>query len=108
MRLDSVEIKLTLAGDEVDLAVQALHLPPDQPVWQIHFCEDVTEAIGTTTPLLDLGVVLRARRRPGERDDTTVKLRPCRGSGCPRKTSFSLFARRRRRRARKKKIRGHP
>jgi hypothetical protein len=79
-RLDGVEVKLTLAGDRVDQAVQALQLAPDRPRWRIHFGEDVTAAVGPTTPLLDLGVVLRARRRPGEPDDTTIKLRPCRRS----------------------------
>jgi hypothetical protein len=79
-RLDGVEVKLTLAGDQVDQAVQTLELPPDRPAWRIHFCEDVTEAVRTGPPLLDLGVVLRARRRPGEPDDTTIKLRPCRRS----------------------------
>jgi hypothetical protein len=79
-RLDDVEIKLTLAGDQVDQAVETLELAPDRPTWQIYFCEDVTAAVGPTTPLLDLGVVLRARRRPGEPDDTTIKLRPCRRS----------------------------
>jgi hypothetical protein len=80
MRLDGVEIKLTLAGDRVDQAVETLELAPDRPTWQIYFCEDITAAVGPTTPLLNLGVVLRARRRPGEPDDTTIKLRPCRRS----------------------------
>jgi hypothetical protein len=78
-RLDGVEVKLTLAGDQAGQAVQTLELP-DQPAWRIHFCEDVTEAVRASPPLLDLGVVLRARRRPGEPDDTTIKLRPCRRS----------------------------
>src|SRR3712207_8960587 len=59
-------------------AVETLGLASEGPTWQIYFCEDVTAAVGPTTPLLDLGVVLRARRRPGEPDDATIKLRPCR------------------------------
>lgn len=80
LRLDDVEIKITLDKSQVDRALQKLGLPVDRPPWLIHFCEDVTAAAGAGTPLFDLGVVLRARRKPGEPDDTTVKLRPCRRS----------------------------
>ena len=80
MRLDDVEIKLTITGERSGPAIQALQLPAGRPTWQIYFCEDVTGAAGNGTPLLDLGVVLRARHKQGEEDDTTVKLRPCRRS----------------------------
>jgi hypothetical protein len=79
MRLDSVEIKATIGRDQVDDAVEKLNLEPDRPPWSIYFCEDVVAAVSTGTPLLDAGVVLRARKRPG-RDDATIKLRPCRRS----------------------------
>jgi hypothetical protein len=80
MRLDDVEIKVTLAGNQAGPAVKALELPAGRPTWEIYFCEDVAEGVGIGTPLLDLGVVLRARHKPGGPDDTTVKLRPCRRS----------------------------
>jgi hypothetical protein len=80
MRLDDVEIKVTVSGDQTPAAVRALGLSPDRPVWQIYFCEDVTAGLSAGTPLLDAGVILRARDKPGDKDDTTVKLRPCRRS----------------------------
>jgi hypothetical protein len=79
MRFDGVEIKVTLAGAQTRTAVEALQLP-DQPDWRIYFCEDVTPGTSLATPLLDLGVVLRAREKGNGKDDTTVKLRPCRRS----------------------------
>jgi hypothetical protein len=83
MRLDDVEIKVTVAGDRTPAAVHALGLPPDRPAWQIYFCEDVTAGLSPGTPLLDAGVILRARDKPGGKSDTTVKLRPCRRSQFP-------------------------
>jgi hypothetical protein len=80
MRFDGVEIKVTVEGDQTSSAVHALRLPDDVPRWQIFFCEDVTAGVSAGTPLLDLGVVLRARQKPDDTDDTTVKLRPCRRS----------------------------
>jgi hypothetical protein len=47
--------------------------------WSILSCEDVT-AGAAATPLLDLGVILRARRKSDAKGDSTVKLRPCRWS----------------------------
>jgi len=83
MRLDGIEIKVTVAGDQTPAALATLGLAPDRPTWQIYFCEDVTEGLAAATPLLDAGVILRARDRPGAKDDTTVKLRPCRRSQLP-------------------------
>jgi hypothetical protein len=80
MRFDGFEIKLTLEGDQTQSAVEALHLPSDRPRWQISFCEAVTAGGSLGTPLLDRGVILRAREKPGGKDDMTVKLRPCRSS----------------------------
>jgi hypothetical protein len=79
MRPESVEIKVTLAGGNVGEAVAALGLPEGQ-VWRILFCEDVTTGVAPSTPLLDIGVVLRARKKSGSKGDSTVKLRPCRWS----------------------------
>jgi hypothetical protein len=79
MRLDSVEIKVTFDHD-VDGAVEKLNLPSDRPRWNIYFCEDVIAGTSSGTPLLDARIVLRAREKPAGRDDTTIKLRPCRRS----------------------------
>lgn len=80
MRLDGVEIKVSFGSDQTDRAVQALRLPLDQPRWQVFFCEDVNPGVAPGTPLLDSGVVLRARLRSGGDADVTAKLRPWRGS----------------------------
>jgi hypothetical protein len=80
MRLDGVEIKVSFGSDQTGSAMQALSLPSSQPRWQIFFCEDVNPGVLPGTPLLDGGVVLRARLRSGDDADATVKLRPCRGS----------------------------
>ena len=79
MRPESVEIKVTLAGSNVGDAVAALGLPEGQR-WRILFFEDVTTGLVPSTPLLEIGVVLRARRKSGAKGDSTVKLRPCRWS----------------------------
>jgi len=82
MRLDDVEIKISFSQHETSTAVSALQLPPRTNPWKIYFCEDVN--VGSLqTPLLDLHVVLRARVRPDDDDDFTVKLRPCRCSQLP-------------------------
>jgi hypothetical protein len=79
MRFDGVEIKVTLGGDLTGQAVQELALPTEEP-WQIWFWEDVTPGNGPETPLLDKGVILRARDKARGDDDATIKLRPCRRS----------------------------
>ena len=79
MRLDGVEIKVSFSREQTAEAVAQLDLPIRPDSWQIHFCEDLNPA-APGTPLLDLGVILRARTRPDDDDDVTVKLRPCRGS----------------------------
>lgn len=78
MRPESVEIKVTVAGDHVEAAISTLALTGGAG-WSILFCEDVT-AGAAGTPLLDLGVILRARRKSDTKGDSTVKLRPCRWS----------------------------
>jgi hypothetical protein len=79
MRIDGAEIKVTFADGQVEDAIRALELPAAPPPWQIYFCEDLTEGVSPATPLLDAGVILRARDKAGS-SDTTVKLRPCRRS----------------------------
>jgi hypothetical protein len=78
VRLDSVEIKTTLAGS-VSAAVDAFGLPADVPAWKIYFCEDVTPGTNPGAPLLDAGVILRVRSRSDD-SDSTIKLRPGRQS----------------------------
>jgi hypothetical protein len=80
MRLDGVEVKVTLDGAETAEAVQALDLPVVAP-WQIFFVEDVTTGLSSSTPLLDEGLIIRARQKTeDDKDDVTVKLRPGRRS----------------------------
>jgi hypothetical protein len=77
---ESVEIKVTLAGsDSVAAGIAAFGLGAGK-AWSIVFFEDVTQGVGPVTPLLDLGVILRARRKAGSKGDSTVKLRPSRWS----------------------------
>jgi hypothetical protein len=81
LRLDSVEIKTTIAGAQVDRALEVFGFAPKGQRLDIYFCDDVTRGVSTTsTPLLDLGVVLRARDWHGGGADSTIKLRPCRRS----------------------------
>ena len=59
VRPESVEIKITLAGAQIEAAVDQLGLAGGD-AWSVVFCEDVTDAAASTA-LLDLGVVLRVR-----------------------------------------------
>jgi hypothetical protein len=79
MRPESVEIKVTLAGSNVDKAITRLELPPGKG-WCILFCDDVTAGVAPLTPLLNIGVILRVRKKSDANGDSTVKLRPCRWS----------------------------
>jgi hypothetical protein len=79
MRPESVEIKATLTGTDVDRAVAALPLAEGK-TWRIVFCEDVTAGVAPLAPLLEIGVILRVRGKSGSKGDSTVKLRPCRWS----------------------------
>ena len=78
MRPESVEIKVTLSGTNLDDAVDRLGLTGGDE-WTVVFCEDVTSAAATTA-LLDRGVVLRVRGKTETSGDTTIKLRPSRWS----------------------------
>jgi hypothetical protein len=80
MRLDRVEIKVNLSGDQTTSAVERLELPPVEQPWRIYFCEDVARGVSAATPLQEAGVILRARHRPDRKDDSTIKLRPGRRS----------------------------
>jgi phosphoglycolate phosphatase-like HAD superfamily hydrolase len=76
MRHGGVEIKVTYEGDQLARARDVLHLDDDEDL-TIWFYDDITP--GVRLPLVDAGVVIRARDR-GDDSDATVKLRPCRAS----------------------------
>jgi hypothetical protein len=79
MRLDGVEVKASLDGEQTGEAVQALGLS-DVPPWRIYFVEDVTTGLCASTPLHDNHLIVRAREKTKGKDDVTVKLRPGRRS----------------------------
>ena len=78
MRLNGVEIKVSLGKRQVTRAVEALELGGNPPPRAVGFIEDTT--VGVKLPLFHQGVVLRVRQIEDEDDDATVKLRPCRRS----------------------------
>ena len=49
MRLDGVEVKVSLDSDQTAAAVQALDLA-DGAAWKIFFAEDVTTGLCSATP----------------------------------------------------------
>lgn len=79
MRLDGVEVKVNVDPGQTQTAVQVLGLPDVAP-WSIHFVEDVVPGLTSSTPLLDQHLIIRARRKPDDPDDVTVKFRPGRRS----------------------------
>lgn len=74
-----VEIKVTVAGSQVEDGIAAFDLT-DSRERRVQFCEDVSPVRPIATPLLDAGVVIRLRENLGRKDDSTIKLRPCRGT----------------------------
>ena len=79
MRLDGVEVKVSLDSDQTPKAARALDLADVTP-WKIFFVEDVTTGLCSATPLLDQHVIVRARQKTRGKDDVTVKFRPGRRS----------------------------
>jgi hypothetical protein len=80
VRLDGVEVKVSLDGDQTAAAVRVLDLA-DGAAWKIFFAEDVTTGLCSATPLLDQHLIVRARQKTsGKKDDVTVKFRPGRRS----------------------------
>lgn len=79
MRLDGVEVKVSLDSGQTAKAVRALHLADVTP-WKIFFVEDVTTGLCSATPLLDQHLIVRARQKTKGKDDVTVKFRPGRRS----------------------------
>jgi hypothetical protein len=78
MRLDGVEIKVSLGRTEVAPALDRLGLGGGGQPRGIGFIEDST--VGAALPLFHHGIVLRVRQNDGRDHDATVKLRPCRRS----------------------------
>ena len=78
MRLDGVEIKVSLGNRHVARALEVLDLGGNGEPRRIGFIEDAT--VGVELPLFHQGVVLRVRQVEDGDDDATVKLRPCRRS----------------------------
>jgi hypothetical protein len=79
MRLDGVEVKLSLDSDQTAKAVEFLDLA-GVPPWRIFFVEDVTVGLCSATPLMDQHLIVRARQKTRGKDDVTVKFRPGRRS----------------------------
>jgi hypothetical protein len=77
MRLDGIEIKVTIGAEQVRAAKQALTLSNDDGRRRkLYFCEAAPPSGSQALPLLDHGVILRLRQNSGAKDDSTVKLRP--------------------------------
>jgi len=79
MRLDGVEVKVSLDSDQTAEAVRVLDLADVTP-WKISFVEDITTGLCSATPLLDQHLIVRARQKTKGKDDVTVKFRPGRRS----------------------------
>lgn len=82
-QVDPIEIKVNIGGN-VDHALGQLGLDPgagqEREIW---FLDDITEGLREALPLLNSGVILRLRRPEKDskdKEDSTVKLRPCRRS----------------------------
>jgi hypothetical protein len=78
MRLNGVEIKVSLSDRGAVRAVELLELGGKGEPRSVGFIEDIT--VGVELPLFRQGVVLRVREVQDGDDDATVKLRPCRRS----------------------------
>jgi hypothetical protein len=71
MRLDAVDVRLTFDGAQVGRSLEAFRLGCGARQRSVYFCEDVMSSVSRSTPLLDLGVILRARETYGNRCDST-------------------------------------
>ena len=75
---DAIEIKVNIGGDvEHALTVLGLNGGKQREVW---FLDDLTEGARPPLPLMNAGIILRLRQRENGKEDSTVKLRPCRRS----------------------------
>ena len=77
MRLDGIEIKVTIDGDQVTAARDRWLSDGDGERRTIYFFEEQVDRDRTALPLFEDGVILRAREVEEDEDDSTVKFRPC-------------------------------
>ena len=70
----AIEVKANIAGG-VGHALGVLGLQAGTPR-QVWFLDDLTDGAKPALPLLNAGIVLRLRR--GDKEQSTIKLRPCR------------------------------
>ena len=75
---DPIEIKVNIGGN-VERALTALGLGEGR-TREVWFLDDLTEGLDEPLPLLTEDIILRLRRRDNGKEDSTVKLRPCRRS----------------------------
>ncbi|MBS1695302.1 MAG: hypothetical protein JST91_24110 [Actinobacteria bacterium] len=76
-----IEVKVNIAGN-VGSALSALKLGEGE-AREVWFLDDLTDGLSPALPLLSAGIVLRLRRKGSgakAKEDSTVKLRPCRRS----------------------------
>src|SRR5262245_43262249 len=81
---EKVEIKISLDASVVEAARHAFDLTDDgaEPA-EIWFCERTEQSdVGLVLELLERGLIVRLRHRPGDKSDVSVKLR--------RSTSFEV------------------
>jgi hypothetical protein len=79
--VDGVEVKSTLVGPQIEAAIESFGLDSREAARRIIYFFDVIEdarSQGSRRPLrlLTAGVILRLRRRPNGRGESTLKLRP--------------------------------
>jgi hypothetical protein len=77
MRLDGIEIKVTINADQVEAAKDAWLSGRDGKRRAIYFFEERPPGDPAALPLLRAGVILRVRQIEDGKDDSTAKLRPC-------------------------------
>src|SRR4029453_9359381 len=77
MRLDGIEVKVTIDGDQVRAARDRWLSDGDGERRTIYFFEEQGDRDRTALALFDDGVILRAREVEEEGDDSTVKFPPC-------------------------------
>jgi hypothetical protein len=79
--VDGVEVKSTLVGPQIEAAIESFGLRNREAARRIVYFFDVIEDARSEGPrrplrLLAAGVILRLRRRPNGRGESTLKLRP--------------------------------
>lgn len=77
MRLDGIEIKVTIDGDQVSAAIDKWLPDDDGERRRLYFFEERVDGAPTALPLFNDHVILRVRQIERDEDDSTVKLRPC-------------------------------